>query len=160
MYVLEILVAGYRDVIEQEHMLGQLVSLSGSGSAFMDGIAQASSFFDHEVLYHMKLEEQVLSPVLRRVVPPGRVDAIRQFESEHKIVENKIKEFGDAARTWLKSKQEKDRQEIIICYKNALQSVVTHARNESELLPSLIKEYFKSENYKDVEYRFSQFINM
>jgi hemerythrin-like domain-containing protein len=158
MYVLEILIAGYRDVIEQEYMLGQLVSWSGNVPAFIDGITQASSFFDHEVLYHMKLEEQVLYPILRRVVPPGQVETIRQFEIAHRMVERKLKDYSDAVRTRMKLTLEKDRQEILACYKNALQSVVAHARKESEVLPSLIKEYFKSENYNEAEYRYSQFI--
>jgi hemerythrin-like domain-containing protein len=158
MYVLETLIAGHRDIVEQEYFLTKLVNWSGSERSFIDGVNKASGYFGNEVRQHMQLEEKVLFPVMKKVLPADKRHIISNLEAEHKAISEKQRMFGVEAAALCRNCNPEIKKNLADLSKEILKIVIPHARREYEILAPLINAYFKSDDYKEVEDLYFKFI--
>jgi hemerythrin-like domain-containing protein len=151
MYVLESLIATYRDIVEQQHFLETLVTNTKNQPQFVNGVIVASRFFDNAVHHQMKVEEEILYPVLKRCIPRAQIGLITNLEREHMRIRTYIKGFSDGVQLLLHTTKEEDRQTLVGLWKDLLGVVIPHAQSESKTVPLLVREHFKSEHYHEVE---------
>lgn len=157
MYVLELLIAGHREFVEQEHLLSQLVDPSGTNRVFINGVIKITNLFEKEVRHHMELEEKVIYPILRRALPHDQVRVVFEMEAEHRMIVERLKAFKVTADELLKSSSIEQRKNFVEQCREIVHAIAPHMRREYEILPHLVNAFFKSEDYKEVEELYAKF---
>jgi len=158
MYILEMLIARHRDIIEQETHLSHLIGSAKNEKSLREGIGKIKAFFDEAVMEHINFEEKILFPALKRAVPDGRVRIVYELETEHEPIKAKVMAFRAQTEGLYQAISVEKQKAIIGLCKDVLSLAVPHSRRENEIIPPLIKAFFKAEDYQRVEEQYYQFI--
>jgi hemerythrin-like domain-containing protein len=158
MDIIEQMVAGHRDIREREDFLQKLALMDDDGPAFWNDVSNVSHFFNIEVRRHIELEEKVLFPVLRSLLPAFQGEMIDVFVKEHRPLLEAIVKFDTAAQGHLGNPSSCSRQEVLRLASSVIELVLPHASSEDEILFKLVRTHFRTEDYRHLETLYYRFI--
>ncbi|MBN1383454.1 MAG: hemerythrin domain-containing protein [Elusimicrobia bacterium] len=151
MDVIEKLVAQHTGIKEQLDILNKLIRMIDSDAFIWDNVVKVSDFFNREARQHFILEERVLFPVLKKVLPQDKQKILTEIELEHRPILDKLVEFEKIAKKHSKLQSYDSRENFIKTSHDIIESLISHAKKEDEKLFPLIKSLFKPENYREFE---------
>lgn len=159
MDAIEKIIAGHRDVREREDILQKLIKMVDHDVFFWDNALKVAAFFDREVYRHLDIEENVLFPVMRKVIPPTDVEnLLSTFEEEHIPIREKIRQFGTIAREHTHHPSKSTREHVVKLSREIIEVLVPHAQKEDDLLFNLVHRFFKPEDYHEVAERYGKYL--
>lgn len=160
MDVIESLVAGHRDMAERKDIMQKLARNLNDDAFFWDDAFKVVNFFDTEVKKHFEIEEKVLFPVIMKLCPKESCGRIAEIAAEHAPIIKQVEELERIARSHASSPDKNSREKLAKTAGNILELVIMHAHHEdSELFP-LIKKWFKSGDYAELEENYYRLIGV
>ncbi|OGS39296.1 MAG: hypothetical protein A2551_06980 [Elusimicrobia bacterium RIFOXYD2_FULL_34_30] len=160
MDIIEKLIAGHHEVKERVDILSKVVKTLDSDAFIWDNVLKISSFFDKEVKEHFKLEEKVLFPIMKKVLPKEKQEILKEIELEHKPILKMLEEFKKIAEKHSNLSSRLIRENFIAISHDIIENLIAHARKEDENLFPLIKIYFSKENYKELEDAYFKYLKV
>jgi hemerythrin-like domain-containing protein len=151
MDVIEKLIAGHIEVRERLDFLNKLIQMSKADAFAWDDVFKISNFFKTEVIDHFHLEERVLCPVMRKVLPSDDQIILDEIEAEHKPILRLMEKFKTISEKHSKLFSKETREQFVKISKEIIEILIPHAKKEDEKLFPLVKKYFRSEDYKQLE---------
>ena len=113
MDVIEKLIAGHREAKEEIDILDKLVKMSNSDAFAWDNVFKISDFFEKEVREHFRLEEIVLFPVMKNVLPGAEQNILAEITDEHKPILWKFDDFKKMAERHKKISSKNSREDFV-----------------------------------------------
>lgn len=160
MDVIEKLIAGHREVREEIDILNKLVKMSNSDAFAWDDVFKISNFFEKEVKEHFRLEEIVLFPVMKNVLPLSEQNILTEIKDDHKPILEKFDDFKKMAERHKKISSKNSREDFVNSSKAIIDSFIPHAKKEDIKLFPLVRKYFRAENYKQLEEMYFKFLKV
>lgn len=160
MDVIEKLIAGHRETKEEIDLLDKLVKLSNSDAFAWDDVFKISIFFEKEVKEHFRLEEMVLFPVMKNVLPLSEQNILTEIKDEHKPILVKLDDFKKMAERHKKISSKNSREDFVNSSKAVIDLLIPHAKKEDIKLFPLVRKYFKTENYKELEEMYFKYLKV
>ncbi|MDD5688043.1 MAG: hemerythrin domain-containing protein [Elusimicrobia bacterium] len=160
MDVIEKLIVGHVLVKERLDLLDKIVKMIDSDAFVWDNVSKVSDFFEKEIKVHFHIEENILFPVAKKVLPKGEQKILFEIEGEHKSILKKIEIFKQVAEKHSKLLTKDTRKDFIEISQDIIENLLAHAQKEDDKLFPLIKQFFTSENYKKVEDLFFKYLKI
>jgi hypothetical protein len=146
---LEKIIPQHKD--KQEHFLKKLIKIIDDDSFFWDKPAKVADFFDKEVRERNEIQEKVLFPYLKKVLPACDAKAVLEFEKDHQDIEKYLLELGKTVKAQSEYPSKESKKRLINVSRIIIELIFPHTKNEDEKLSLLIKKYFKQKDLKELE---------
>lgn len=160
MDVIESLVAGHRDVAERKDLMQKLAKNINDDAFFWEDAFKVVNFFNREVRKHFEIEEKVLFPVMKKLCPKESCGRIDEIQAEHIPILAQISKLEKIASEHASSPDKKTRERLAETAGNIMELIILHAhREDAELFP-LIKKWFKSGDYAELEENYYRLIGV
>lgn len=160
MEVIEKLIAGHVIVKEKTTILKKLILMSEIDQFLWENVLKLNDFFDKEVTQHFLIEENVLFPIMKKVLPEEGLNILREIEEEHKPILEKLDAFKKMVIPKLNFDSKNLREKLVNVCEGVLYSLIPHAEKEDEKLFPLVKRYFSSENYRELEDKYFKYLGV
>jgi hemerythrin-like domain-containing protein len=155
--VIEKILIGHRDISEKKDFMDRFLRARGDERDPGAAAKSIASFFQNEVREHIRLEEQILFPVVRAAVADEATEMIGQLEYEHKRIQREIDELLRLLAepvSGLPGLQEHVAASIV----RLLEEVLAHAKREDNELFSWVRNNFGTKEQADLERRYFSYI--
>ena len=160
MDVIEKFINDHSEVKEEIDILEKIVNLLNSDAFSWNNVFKISSFFDKEVKEHFRLEEQVLFPVMKKVLPSDKQKILAEIEKEHRPILSKLDAFRKIAEKHSEFLARNTQENFIRISHEIIESIIPHAKKEDEQLFPLAKIYFKPDNWKQLEEMYFKYLKV
>jgi hemerythrin-like domain-containing protein len=160
MDVIESLIAGHREVAERKDVMQKLARNINDDAFFWDDAFKVVRFFNVEVKKHFQIEEKVLFPAMKRICPPEHCGIIEEIEAEHAPILEQVDKLEKIAEKHSASPGKQTREELAGTAGKIMEMTILHAHKEDTILFPLIKKWFKSENYEELEENYYKYIGV
>ncbi len=158
MDVIEKLIAGHREVREREDFARKLFAAIDNEAFFWDNALQVEGFFAKEIKEHFEIEEQVLFPLLHKILPQDKLAALDGIEKEHAPIMARFAEFEQIVKQHTRFPSKSTREYFVKVCGEMLELVSAHAHREDRELFSLLRSVFGSAHYKELEEAYFAYI--
>ncbi|MFH1368501.1 MAG: hemerythrin domain-containing protein [Elusimicrobiota bacterium] len=160
MDVIENLIAGHREVFEKKDLLAKLAASINNDAFFWDNVPKIQVFFNKEVKQHFELEEKVLFPEMKKIVPKEDQGKIAEIENEHKPILEIIAQLDGAMEEHSKNPNKSTRERVADVAGRLMEKLIPHAQKEDAELFPMVRKYFKAGNFIKLEAAYFKFLGV
>jgi len=151
MDIVEMLVAGHRDIVERKDLIEKLDAVVKNEPEFWQHAANVSAFFRKELREHMELEEKVLFPVMKKALPAKEQAILKQILAEHAPILKKLNESERLFGNFSKEPSQQLKESLLASYIHVMDLILSHAKLEDERLFPLVSRYFGEGHIREME---------